>query len=128
MGVQIQPPGPAVSPVPVASLFNYGSVTDPGALATIASISSPGAGTYSVTAYPEVSGTTAAADEDNMQLVVDGTVKSTIPVPSNVTTGGQGQPVTAVVQTTGTSIAVRSVAAGTSTAVYSCLIVATKVT
>ena len=62
-----------------------------------------------------------------MELAVDGNLKSILPVPSNVTTGGQGQPVTAVMQTTGINIRVRSVAAGTSTAVYSCLIVATKV-
>ena len=127
MGVQIQPPGPAVSPVPAASLLNYGANTAPTAFKTLAIISSPPAGVYKVTVYPELSGTVSSSDEDNMRLAVDGTVLATIQVPAQLTTGGQGQPISVYVRTVGTSISVQAVAAGGASAVYAVLLIATKV-
>lgn len=127
MGISIEPPGPGVVPVPAASLSNYGKVTGPAASAVIATITSPPAGVYTVTLYNELSGTVAAADQDNIKLLVDGVTITTLPLSAVIASGDVQPPLTITVKSSGTSIVVEAVGAATGTAVYSSLIIATKV-
>jgi len=127
MGIAIQPPGPAAAPVPAASLVNYGQVTAPGALTFIANIPTPAPGTYALNIYAQLSGTPGAADRDNIQLDIDNTAITTLPLAAGITAEDIQPVMQLVVKTIGTNIVVRSIGAGAAGSIYTCLIVATKV-
>lgn len=94
-----------------------GSVTSPGALATIASLGLSG-GTYQLNWQVEVDGTTAAGDDNNFQLSFTGL--STFPS-ENGHVPGQPYPqesLTIEAPAAGGSIVVQSILAGTVGAVY----------
>lgn len=102
-----------------ASLTKQGTATGPGALATIASIASVPAGTYSIEwTVGYGSGAVAAAEQNNMQLagLPGGVLPAIIPAVANTTQ--PQQTVQDVVLTAPTTITVQSIGAGTATAVY----------
>jgi|ERR1700722_86312 len=127
MGIEIQPPGPDSTPVPSASLTTHTSATGPGAAGSLGAINAIPAGVYSITVYLSLSGTTAAADQDNARLQVDSGTIVTLPLNTSLTTGVVMPPITIVAASVGTNIRVQTIGAGTATAVYDCTIVATKV-
>lgn len=100
-----------------------GSVTNPGALATIATTGVLPAGTYSVTATGFLSGTVTGADQANMRVSPG---NFTLPVPGVINVPG---PVTAVITlASAQAITVQSIgAASGASAVYNATIVATPV-
>lgn len=100
-----------------------GSVTSPGAGATIASVSL-GNGTYNVAWTIEMSGTLAAADIDNVQLLLGATV-----VADSVDANGAGtypqQAVEVTVANGPLVLAAKTIGAGTVGAVYKVTMVVT---
>jgi hypothetical protein len=113
--------GPAVQQVSQTTLDNTGSVTSPGAGATIAQVSLPGPGTYTVSWSVELSGTLAAADANNFQLFQSGTgANFAVLTAENQAAAGQ-YPQTSVTITTKASdnfIKIITIGAGTVGAVY----------
>jgi hypothetical protein len=69
-------------PEPEIALTAFGNPTAPAAGATIAEITNPGEGTYSVTvfAYLTGSGTPAAAEDANLELVIPGMTNIRLPL------------------------------------------------
>jgi hypothetical protein len=107
-----------------SSLDAEGTATGPAAGGTIASLVLP-AGTYQISwTVGYGSGVVAAAEQNNMQLTGIATTLNAI-IPAVANTVEPQQPVTFT--TTGATIAVKAIAAGTSTAVYEAQIVATPV-
>jgi len=95
---------------------NSGSVTSPGANATITSLTGLAAGTYQVTWQVELSGTLAAADANNFALKHNGVI---VLQSENLAVAGVYPQVTAeIVVAAGDSISITSIAAGTVGAVY----------
>lgn len=127
MGISIDPPGPAQLGVPGASLVAQVSATGPLANTTIANIAALPAGLYKIDVYLELSGTVAAADQDNIRLQVDGVTVSRLNMSAAITSGDVNSPVTIYARSNGTSIRVQSVGAATGTAIYGTMIVATQV-
>lgn len=128
MGIEITPPGPAESLAPATSLGVYGSVTGPAAGATIAAVTTPAAGAYSVTVYVELTGTVAAADQDNLQLFDDNVVVTRVPASASISSGNVNPQFNFQVVTDGIhNIIVKAAAAGTGTAVYNVTLVVTRV-
>lgn len=88
-----------------------GTVTSPGAGATIASLAAPTAGTYKVTWTVALEGTPGVGDANNFQLLAGATLVAT-----SINPGVQGnyiQVAAEVTVATGTTFFVKSVAAGT---------------
>lgn len=127
MGVLIQTPGALGSIAEQASLTNYSSVTAPAAGGVLASLASPPAGVYQVQIIAGLTGTVAAADQDNIELVVDGSVITVLLLPAVVEGATDSPPFVIQVKTAGTSIQLKAVGAGTATAVYRTMLVATRV-
>lgn len=104
----------------VSSFSSYGSVTSPGAVATILTVGngSAPAGLYQVTWTVELEGTVSATDIDNFRLHVNGVGN---PFANSLNPGAVGvfpqMPVNEVIGTTGVSI--QTVNAGTVGAIYS---------
>jgi len=124
MGIQITPPSPIAPSAPVASLYKYGVTTSPSANVVLASIATPPAGFYRVRIYVELSGTISASDQDNIRLTVDAVNLTNLLLSAVTPTQNVPTPIEIVVETTGTSIQVKSIAAGTTGAVYGVLVVA----
>lgn len=104
---------------PGASVQASGTVTSPGAAATIANIASLPAGTWVLNWNVGLAGTLAAADGDNFKLIVAG---SSAENPSNNPPAAglyPQEPVQIVVPAGGAAVSIRTVAAGTVGAVYS---------
>lgn len=111
------------------STITENSVTNPGAFAGIAGTAALPAGTYQVTVTVYVSGTTTAADANNMRLVAGGTVISPLAYPAIAGTG-PSQAVSIPLQVTlppgGGTINVTSIgAASGASAVYNAMITVT---
>lgn len=98
------------------SSANSGSVTSPGAAATITSLALP-AGTYSVQWTVVLSGTLGAGDTNNLQLT-----NGAAQVAPSLNAGAAGtyvqQTATVVVPAGGATVAVKSIAAATAGGVY----------
>lgn len=107
-----------------ASSAGEGSVTNPGAAATIATTASVAAGTYVVTATVFLSGTVAAGDLNNFQITGNGVTSVKIVVPAVANTVVT---MTATVTTTSAgAIIVKSIGAASGvSAVYNASVVAT---
>lgn len=104
---------------PGASVQASGTVTSPGAAATIANIASLPAGTWVLNWNVGLAGTLAAIDGDNFKLIVAG---SSVENPSNNPPAAglyPQEPVQIVVPAGGAAVSVRTVAAGTVASVYS---------
>lgn len=127
MGIDIQPPGPAVTPVPAGSVSNYGAVTAPAANATIAGIFSLPDGTYNVTVSYYLSGTVTAADTDNFKLVANSLTVAHLPCPASAASGEQVLQFSATVVVASGYISLLALTAGGVAAVYTATIIATKV-
>lgn len=127
MGIEVSPPGPADPLVPAASLVTHSTATGPGAATSLGAINAPPAGTYKVDIYLQLTGTTAAADQDNVRLQVDSVTIVTLPLNTSLTTGVVMPPISIIVTTAGTNIRLQTVAAGTATAAYSATTVITRV-
>lgn len=94
-----------------------GSVTSPGALATIATTASLPAATYTVNWEVELAGTLGAGDANNFQLVDSaGVVLASI---NAAAAGVYPQEPTEITTTVAGAVLVRSIAAGTVASVYS---------
>jgi len=122
VGIQIDPPGPAVGAAPT-SLSAFASVTGPAAGAVLASIAVP-AGTYQVAADAYLSGTVAAVDGDNVQVQSDPVTVGvfvnggTLLMPAQAAAASLApNPVKVVLAAKGT-IQVVAIALATATAVY----------
>jgi hypothetical protein len=127
MGIQVVAPGPVDALAPQASLLNYGKATGPSAFAIIASITPTIPGIYNVKIHPGLSGTVAPADQDNIFLAVNGAGQITL-ILSAAITSGDVQPVQEMnINWTAGLIEVQTGAAATGTAIYSCLLVATRI-
>ena len=124
MGIQITPPSPIAASAPVASLYKYGTTTSPGSNAQLAAISTPPAGFYRVKIYAELSGTISATDQDNIRLNVDAVNLTNLPLSAVAPTQNIPTPIEIVVETTGTNITVKGIAAGTTGSIYGVLVVA----
>jgi hypothetical protein len=127
VGIEIQPPGPATQSAPAASLSTHTSATGPGAAGSLGAINGIPAGTYEITVYLSLSGTTSSADQDNVRLQVDNATILTLPLNTSLTTGVVMPPFNITLPSVGTNIRCQAIAAGTGTAVYDCTIVATRV-
>lgn len=127
MGISIAPPGPADPLAPASSLTTHSTATGPGAAASLGAINAPPAGVYKVDIYLSLSGTVAAADQDNARLQVDSATIVTLPLNTSLTTGVVMPPITVYVTTAGVNIRIQTIAAGTGTAVYDCTFVATRI-
>lgn len=125
---------PQLSSVPGVTESTYrggGSVTSPGAGVEIASVSSLGQGFYQVEIHAFIGGTTAAVDATNLRLEInDGatTQKDMIIVAVAGTTGASGVTKYRVNLnlSANSKIAVQTSGAGTASAIYSAVILATK--
>src|SRR5271155_3252113 len=127
MGITIEPPGPPLTIAQQVSISAYGKVTGPAASGVIAQITGVPGGTYQVTVIPELAGTITAAEQDNMQLLSNASVKYTIPVQALPTTGAPQQQTSSIVFNGGGTFTVEAVGAGGAAAVYSALIIATRI-
>lgn len=127
MGIDIQPPGPAVTPVPAGSISSYGTITAPAGSGTIASIGSLPAGTYNVTVSYYLSGTVTAADTDNFKIVANSSTVAHLPCPANAASGDQVLQFSVTIVLASTSITLQALIAGGVAAVYTATITATKV-
>jgi len=106
------------------SLSVYNTVTDPGAFATVASLASVPAGTYTITVLPSLAGTLTAADQNNMRLSIAGVLNQVLIV--NPVAGPSPAQTFTVTLAATTSINVQSVAAASgAAAVYQALVTAT---
>jgi hypothetical protein len=96
---------------------NEGTVTSPGAGATIVTLTGLAAGEYTVTWIVQLAGTLAAADANNFQLIdTSGGVTNSI----NLAVAGEYPQVNSeVIITPGGSISIIAIAAGTVGAIYS---------
>ena len=127
MGIDIQPPGPAVTPVPAGSISGYGTITAPAAGGTVAAIVSTPVGTYNVTVLYYLSGTVTAADTDNFKLVANSVTVAHLPCPANAASGDQVLQFSMTIVKATTTIALQALAAGSVAAVYTATIIATQV-
>lgn len=127
MGIDIQPPGPAVTPVPAGSVSSYGTITAPAASGTIAGIGSLPDGTYNVTVSYYLSGTVTAADTDNFKLVANSLTVAHLPCPASAASGEQVLQFSMTVVLASANITLQALAAGGVAAVYTATITATKV-
>jgi hypothetical protein len=113
---------------PQAALVNFGSATAPAANQTIAVITAPAPGLYSVEVLAELSGTITAAEQDNLNLVVNAVNLSRIPLFAGAAAGGIPETVGPFNLTVaGGNIAVQARAAGGVAAVYSVFVTATRI-
>jgi len=92
------------------------SVTSPGALATIATTPALGAGVYDVIWSVELSGTLAAAEANNFQLMNGAAVVAGSE--NGIVAGVYPQPDTRVTVVAGSTVSIQSIGAGTVGAVY----------
>lgn len=127
MGLYVEAPGPEISSTLAPSQHAFNQTTAPAASAVLAVINTPPAGVYQVTAYIELSGTITAAEQDNVLIQVDNGTFSHIPVQALPTTGVVQTPFQCVVQTFGTNIRLEAIGAGGVAAVYTTVLIATKV-
>lgn len=127
MGIDIQPPGPAVTPVPAGSVSGYGTVTAPAASGTIALVGSLPAGTYNVTVLYYLSGTVTAADTDNFKLVANSISVAHLPCPASAASGEQVLQFSMTIDLASANITLQALAAGGVAAVYTATITVTKV-
>jgi hypothetical protein len=97
-----------------ANVTGYGTATSPVVFTNVAATPAAPAGLYTVTAQAYLSGTTAAIDDDNMQLLSGGTGLGRL----LVTTAGNLATLTVPWQSAGGTLIVQSIAAGTAASVY----------
>lgn len=127
MGISIEPPGPADPVAATPSLLQFGTSLGPAAGVNIASLVAPPPGVYEIELYSELSGTCAAADQDNLNLVINAVQITRLPL-SAVITSGDVQPMLRFLQRVAAgNISIQARALATATAQYTCLIVATLV-
>lgn len=111
---------------PGASTAVLGTAAAPAAGATVAATASLPAGLYEVTVTTELSGTlAAAADENNMALYVGATQVTVLVVDGNSTFPLVNAPIYVTVPAAGAVLAVKAVGAATASSSYSAQIVAT---
>lgn len=127
MGIDIQPPGPAVTPVPAGSVSGYGTITAPAASGTIAGIGSLSDGTYNVTVLYYLSGTVTAADTDNFKLVANSLQVAHLPCPASAASGDEVLQFSMTIVLASPNITLQALTAGGVAAVYTATITATKV-
>jgi hypothetical protein len=127
MGVLITTPGPGVTPAPESSRTNFGSVTAPGAGATIASISTAAGGIYAIAVTIMLAGTLTVADPNNFKLVVNGATLATLPIGIAAPDGAGPFTYNFQAQSNGTNFIVEAVAAGGAAANYNALISVTEI-
>jgi hypothetical protein len=100
---------------------NHNVTTGPAASAALASLTGLTAGRYDITAYAYLSGTATAADADNVELLVDGTVTDVLEV-EPVADGAVPPQVFNHATTTG-AIKLQAVGAGGGSCLYHTLLV-----
>lgn len=110
-----------------SSVSNDGTVTSPGAGATIASIpaASLPAGTYNVTVDFTLSGTVGAVDNNNIQLVYG---SQTFTLDNNIGVGEQTFGPIQIISNGASALTLKAIAAGTVGSIYTATIIATPVT
>lgn len=111
------------------SLSDTNVVTSPGAGATLATVTVPATGTYQVEVVSAIGGTTVAATEmNNMRLRVNAVAVGRVitPVVGTAGSSGVGSKRARIQATSGQTIDVIAVLAGTTGAVYGCDLVATR--
>ena len=101
---------------------NHNVTTGPASGAALAQLSGLTAGRYAITVYVYFSGTVTAADGDNIELLVDGSVVDVLPVPPVAAAGGAAQPMMFEHLTTTGAIKLQAVAAGGASCVYHTLL------
>ena len=101
---------------------SHNITTGPAAGAALAALTGLAAGRYSVQVYAYLSGTVTAADADNVELLVDGTVTDTLAVPPAAASGPVEPQSFEHITTTG-AIKVQAVGAGGASAVYHTVLV-----
>lgn len=101
---------------------NHNVTTGPAASAVLASLTGLAPGRYSITVYTYLAGTVTAADADNMELLVDGSVTDVLAVPPVAADGDVPPQQFEHITTTG-AIKVQAVGAGGGSAVYHTLLV-----
>jgi len=108
---------------------SFGSVTNPGALATITSLAIPATGLYDIFASIFLSGTIAAADANNMRLTQQAVNLLTLGIPAVASTTPWPLPSSLTLNcTAGDVIAVKSIGAASGvSAVYNGTIIAQRV-
>jgi hypothetical protein len=102
---------------------NHNVTTGPAAGATLASLTGLAAGRYDITVYAYLAGTVTAADADNVELLVDGSVTDVLAVPPVAAASGVPGQKFEHITTTG-AIKLQAVGAGGGSAVYHTLLVA----
>ena len=107
------------------SLSNSGSVTEPGALATIAKIGPLAAGTYTVSWVVGLAGTLGTDDANNFEIFVTNT-NQTVPSLNPEAVGQYSQPSQIITVQAGSFIDVLAVAAATAATIYSAQVTATQ--
>lgn len=127
MGISIEPPGPEGPGAAQASLVNFSQVTSPGVAANLASIVAPPLGVYDLLAYIALSGAAGAADQDNINLRVNGATLTRLPLQASVASSNEGNPIHLTVRVTSVNITLQTIGAGAVGAVYTTLLVATLV-
>lgn len=110
------PAAPAAAPVGL-SIQGDASVTSPALGATIASIALT-QGTWTIQTGVRISGTVAAADNNNMALNLPGGVSLTLNVPQGGSNLSQQNAVVIEVPAAGFTVTVTAVAAGTAGSIY----------
>jgi len=108
-----------------ASAAAYAQSNAPGALAQVVTTAALPAGLYSVTVNANLAGTTTGADANNMQLLANGVVVTTLFV--NSTSGAAAEAQTFQLQSAGGAFSVQAIAAGGASSVYRAQITATLV-
>jgi hypothetical protein len=127
MGIQIEPPGPVDSLAPQASVTNFGSVTGPTLGTVVAATGTVSAGTYSVVVQTDLNGTVTTADVNNTELLVGATVIVTLLNGDITNTDNTNPAINVTVPSGGATISTKTIGAGSGTATYSQLIVATRI-
>lgn len=101
---------------------NHDVHTGPGASAALAHLTGLTQGRYSVTVYAYLSGTVTAADADNIELLVDGSVTDVLDVPPVAATGPVPAQTFEHITSAGT-IGLQAIGAGGASALYHTLLV-----
>jgi hypothetical protein len=120
-------PGPLTSAFNAASLAASGAATSPGATTVIATLAAPPAGLYQVGARAYVSGTVAAADGDNVELMAGAAVLGVVLVPP-LANSTFDDPMFVTWRSNGaTALTLQTIGAGTAASVYHGSIIATQI-